>query len=208
MGKKVTIILGTAHFSSTPGKRSPDGLFREYAYSREICKAVQAALISDGYNCIIDCIQDDIQGLNSSQELAYRVKIVNQYCKQHPLESCVYVSIHVNAASNSGWKKATGWSVYTSKGTTKSDSLAECIYSVAKEILKPLGKKLRYDLKDGDHDFEENFYVLRKTSCPAVLTENFFQDSKEDIEWLQSEEGKQVIVNIHVKGIEKYLQSL
>ena len=30
----ITIILGTAHLSSTPGKRSPDGTFREYQYSR------------------------------------------------------------------------------------------------------------------------------------------------------------------------------
>ena len=35
-----TIILGTAHLKSTPGKCSPDGNFKEYEYSREVCKAV------------------------------------------------------------------------------------------------------------------------------------------------------------------------
>ena len=45
MGKESTvIILGTAHLATTPGKCSPDGQFREYAYSREIVAAVAAAL--------------------------------------------------------------------------------------------------------------------------------------------------------------------
>jgi hypothetical protein len=39
-----TIILGTAHLKSTPGKCSPDGKFREYKYSREIVAAVKAIL--------------------------------------------------------------------------------------------------------------------------------------------------------------------
>ena len=36
------------------------------------------------------------------------------------------------------------------------------------------GKKLRTDYADNDPDKESNFYVLKHTNCPAVLTENFF----------------------------------
>ena len=36
-----TIILGTAHLKSTPGKCSPDKKFYEYQYSRKVCKAVK-----------------------------------------------------------------------------------------------------------------------------------------------------------------------
>jgi len=39
-----TIILGTAHLKSTPGKCSPDKRLKEYAYSREIVAAVKAIL--------------------------------------------------------------------------------------------------------------------------------------------------------------------
>ena len=56
------IILGTAHLSSTAGKRSPDGLFREYKYSREICKLVKEALVQRGYDCVIDYEDDDRSG--------------------------------------------------------------------------------------------------------------------------------------------------
>jgi len=67
---------------------------------------------------------------------------------------------------------ASGWEIYTSKGNTKADKLATCIYNAAKNNLK--GKKLRTDFSDGDADKEADFYVLTHTKCPAVLTENFF----------------------------------
>lgn len=200
--QKIKIILGTAHLSSTPGKRSPDGKFREYAYSRKVCKAIQEELLSRGVDCVIDYIDDDMPGLTSSQELVKRVQIVNKLAKK---TDCLYVSIHVNASAKSGWNKATGFSIYTSPGETKSDILATDIFDAAVELLKPLGKSLRKDTSDGDPDFEENFYVLRKTICPAVLTENFFQNTKSDIEWLESEEGFKTVVAYHVNGIIKYL---
>lgn len=200
--KQIKIILGTAHLSSTPGKRSPDGKFREYTYSRKVCKAVQKELLSRGVDCVIDYEDDDMSGLTSSQELVKRVQIVNEMAKK---TDCLYISIHVNASAKNGWDKATGFAIYTSPGETKSDALATDIFDTASELLKPIGKSLRRDMSDGDPDYEENFYVLRKTSCPAVLTENFFQNSKEDVEWLESEEGFKTVVKYHVNGILKYL---
>ena len=199
---KIKIILGTAHLSSTPGKRSPDGKFREYAYSRKVCREVAKRLREEGVDCVIDYLDDDMPGLTSSQELVKRVQIVNTIAKK---TNCLYVSIHVNASAKSGWDKATGFSIYTSPGETKSDILATDIFDAAAELLKPIGKSLRKDTSDGDPDFEENFYVLRKTICPAVLTENFFQNSKSDVEWLESEEGFKAVVTYHVNGIIKYL---
>ena len=158
--------------------------------------------MSRGVDCVIDYIDDDMPGLTSSQELVKRVQIVNEMAKK---TDCLYISIHVNASAKNGWDKATGFAIYTSPGETKSDILATDIFDTAAEVLKPIGKSLRKDTSDGDPDFEENFYVLRKTICPAVLTENFFQNSKEDVEWLESEEGFKTIVTYHVRGILTYL---
>ena len=199
---KIKIILGTAHLSSTPGKRSPDGKFREYAYSRKVCREVAKRLREAGVDCVIDYEDDDMDGLTSSQELVKRVQIVNTIAKK---TNSLYISIHVNASAKSGWDKATGFSIYTSPGETKSDILATDIFDEATKLLKPIGKSLRKDISDGDPDFEENFYVLRKTICPAVLTENFFQNSTSDVEFLESEEGFKTIVTYHVNGILKYL---
>ena len=199
---KIKIILGTAHLSSTPGKRSPDGKFREYAYSRKVCREVAKRLREAGVDCVIDYLDDDMPGLTSSQELVKRVQIVNAIAKK---TNCLYVSIHVNASAKNGWDKATGFSIYTSPGETKSDILATDIFDEATKLLKPIGKSLRKDMSDGDPDYEENFYVLRKTLCPAVLTENFFQNTKSDVEFLESSLGFEAIVSYHVLGILNYI---
>ena len=67
------------------------------------------------------------------------------------------------------------------------------------------GKRIRTDYSDNDPDGEENFYLLRKTLCVAVLSENFFMDSHSDLEYLQSRAGKQAIIDTHVEGIIEYL---
>lgn len=198
-----TIILGTAHLKSTPGKCSPDGKFREYQYSREIVAAIKANLINLGYNVFVD-IEDDDLNVTQSRELSLRCKVVNDLCKVY--KDCIYVSIHVNAASSDGkWHTATGWEAYTTPGKTKADKLATCIYNAAKKNFKDV--KLRTDISDGDPDKEANLYVLKHTNCPAVLTENLFQDNKSDVEYLQSDKGFQEIVRIHVEGILEYIKS-
>lgn len=196
------IILGTAHLKSTPGKCSPDKKFYEYKYSREICKSLKAILQDMGYTVFIDIEDDDIKA-NQSQELSLRCKIVNDLQKKY--KNCIYVSIHVNAASSDGkWHSATGWEAYTSTGITAADRLAKYLYNAAKKNLK--GKKLRTDTSDGDPDKESNFYVLKHTNCPAVLTENFFQDNKDDVEYLTSDVGFHQIIRTHLEGILNYIK--
>jgi N-acetylmuramoyl-L-alanine amidase len=86
------------------------------------------------------------------------------------------VSIHVNAAGYvSKWLNATGWIVFTCSGQTESDKLAE--YLCESAIKNFPGRRIRTDMSDGDRDWVEDFYILRKSWCPAVLTENFFMDT-------------------------------
>ena len=210
------VILGTAHLETTPGKQSPDGKFRECLYSREIIKMIKNKLESRGYKVFID--YEDLQPNSAmkgstakqeqSRELIWRVNYVNNLCTKYGTSNCVYVSVHVNAAGADGqWKNARGWSVYTSPGKTKSDILATYLYEEAKTILPPDNKYyVRSDWSDGDPDYESNFYVLTRTKCPAVLTENLFQDNRDDVAFLSTDEGKKAIVDIHVNGILKYLE--
>ena len=196
-----TIILGTAHLKSTPGKCSPDKRLKEYAYSREIVAAVKAILQDYGYQVFVD-IEDDDLNVTQSQELCLRCKVVNDLCKVY--EDCIYVSIHVNAASSDGkWHTGTGWEVYTTPGKTKADNLATCLYNAAKYNAQD--KRMRTDFSDGDPDKEAHLYVLKHTICPAVLTENFFQDNKSDVDYLLSDRGFHDIVRLHVEGILRYI---
>ena len=191
------ILIDNGHGHNTPGKRSPDGKFREYAYNREIAKRIVADLIDRGHDAELLVPEDNDISLEE------RVRRVNALCSAHGKSNVILVSVHVNAAGNgSKWTNATGWSVYTCKGQTVSDKLAECLCEAA--IKNFPGKRIRTDYSDGDSDWEENFYILRQSLCPAVLTENFFMDGL-DLEFLQSKAGKQAIVDTHVEGIIEYI---
>lgn len=193
------ILIDTGHGENTPGKRSPDGKFREYLYVREIADQVVAQLRQRGYDA------ERIVMEFSDVELAERAKRVNEVCGRLGTKNVILVSIHINAAGNGEWMNAKGWSCYTSIGQTKADKLADCFYQVAEEQFA--GRKLRKDLTDGDPDWEAGFYMLKKTKCPAVLTENFFMDNKDDVAYLVSPEGRNAVVATHVEAIIKYIQS-
>ena len=172
------ILIDNGHGLDTSGKRSPDGNFLEYAYNREIAKRIVADLIDRG------CDAELLVPEDNDISLEERVRRVNEICltyepscpapTRHP--NVILISIHVNAAGDgSQWLSATGWSAYTCKGQTESDRLAECLCEAA--IKNFPGRRIRTDFSDGDSDWEEQFYILRKSLCPAVLTENFFMDN-------------------------------
>ena len=192
------IFIDNGHGLMTAGKRSPDGQFREPFYNREIARRVVSDLRDRGLDAELLVPEDD------DISLAERVRRVNAACFLMGKQNVILVSIHVNAAGNGfKWLNATGWSVYTCNGQTASDKLAECLCQAA--IKNFPGQRIRTDMSDGDMDWEEGFYILRKSLCVAVLTENFFMDSISDLEYLQSRAGKQAVVDTHVEGIVEYL---
>ena len=192
------IFIDNGHGLMTAGKRSPDGQFREPFYNREISRRVVSDLQDRGLDAELLVPEDD------DISLAERVRRINAACFLLGKQNVILVSIHVNAAGNgSKWLDATGWSVYTCKGQTESDRLAEILCEAA--IKNFPGRRIRTDFSDGDSDWEEGFYLLRKSLCVAVLTENFFQDCLSDIQYLQSRAGKQAVVDTHVEGIIDYL---
>lgn len=189
------ILIDNGHGSNTKGKRSPDGRLMEYAYTREIAELVVSKLLKKGIDA------ERIVREEVDVPLQERCRRVNQY----KASEAILVSIHCNAAgSGADWMSARGWEAWTSVGQTKADNLATCLYKAADEA----GLKTRKDMTDGDPDKEEGFYILKHTVCPAVLTENLFQDNKEDVAFLLSEDGKQAIVNLHVNGIINFIKTL
>jgi N-acetylmuramoyl-L-alanine amidase len=204
------VILGTAHLSTTPGKCSPDGKFKECVFSREVIKLIKEGLEAKGLTVYVDyeSLEPNSQMQSSSakeeqrKELNWRVNYVNNLCNKYGSSNCIYVSVHVNAAGADGkWKNARGWSVYVSpNSSTKSKKLASTLYEEASNS----------DLKGNRSVPTEKYWVAslavcRDTKCPAILTENLFQDNKEDVEFLSSEEGKKQIAQVHINGISNYL---
>ena len=195
------ILLDNGHGVETPGKRSPDGKFREYSYTREVAQKIVTKLLALGYDA------ERIVTEDKDITLGERCRRVNAFCNKLGTSNVIMVSIHNNAAGDgTKWMTGRGWSAYTTPGNTKSDKLAEFLYVEAKKSLPTI--KMRTETVDGDSDIEANFYILKNTNCPAVLTESLFQDNKEEVEFLTSTEGKQKIIDLHVNGIINYIKSI
>lgn len=210
--KGTVIILGTAHLATTPGKCSPDGSFREYAFSRKVVSETAEALRAEGYTVFIDYMESApnslMKGRNwkeeQNRELAWRVNFVNSLCAKYGKARCIYVSIHNDAAGGDGkWHDARGFSVRVSPmASASSKLLAHALYEAAEREGKAVtGNRATPPAKY----VEQSLYVLNKTACPAVLTENLFQDNRTDVAFLLSEEGRKAIVRLHVNGIKAYL---
>ena len=192
------ILIDNGHGIETPGKRSPDGVLREYAWNRLIAARIVDRLLSHGLDAQLLVPEErDIP-------LPERCRRVGAWCRQLGKDRVILISIHANAAGyGDRWYDATGWCAYTSRGNTRADALATCLYAAAQAHLP--GHRLRIDYTDADPDLEFDFYILRHTACPSVLVENFFMDSRPDCAFLLSPEGQQAIVDLHIDGIINYL---
>lgn len=193
------ILLDAGHGESTPGKRSPDGRLREYKYCREIANKVKEELTKEGFQ--VELVVTD----NTDVPLMERCRIVNQYCDKYGKTNTVLVSIHCNAAGNGeNWMNAKGWSVFISNNSSsKSKKLAECLFKAAQNENLALRKYSQTQVY-----WKQNLAICRETQCPAVLTENLFQDNKEDVDFLLSEKGKESITRLHVNGILDYIKAI
>ena len=191
------VMLDNGHGKTTDGKRSPDGMFMEYKWTRKFVKMLKLCLEKYGY-IVFDIVPED-----DDIALSKRAERVNSIVKEYGANSCIFLSIHNNAAGmGDKWYNVTGWEAYTTVGKTNSDRLAQLLY----EEIELQGIKTRKDITDGDYDKESNFAVLVKANCPAVLTENMFMDSKNDIEFLNSKEGINKLLIAHVNGIRRYYE--
>lgn len=192
------ILIDPGHGIDTSGKRSPDGKFLEYLWNRQIADLLLDRFMIMGIDASLVVTEtNDIS-------LATRVQRVNRVCSKVGASNVILLSIHSNAAGDgSKWMSAQGWSCYTSKGETNSDAIAECLYDAFEAEFSD--RKIRKDMSDGDRDYEENFYVLHKSKCPAVLLENYFYDNRDECAWLLKNETKERIADAIVKGIIQYI---
>ena len=198
----VLILVDNGHGVNTAGKRSPDGKLVEAVYTRDIAFRVVVELRRLGYEA--DLLTPEAYDVS----LLERVHRVNVKCQSRGRDKVLCVSIHCNAAGNgTEWQKATGWEIWTSKGRTDSDVLADHFVQMAKRHFE--GKTIReWKKEDGERDKEKNFTLLKSTLCPAVLTENFFMDCKKDVKYLLSKEGVSAVIRCHVDAIVSYLASI
>ena len=219
---KYHIIFDYGHGKTTSGKRSPAystlskedqtyfakypefGVDRYYEYlsNRVIGRETARQMRERGWQVHEILTQsEDLTDIG----LTVRANRVNAICAKYGANNCVFISFHSNAAGDGKWLTAQGWSAYTTKKQNESDKLATALYDEADKIFK--GRKIRKDMSDGDPDWEANFTVIYKTTCPSVLTESFFYDNIDDLKYIVSEVGRDAIIKVHINGIENYLNN-
>lgn len=183
----------------TPGKRSPiwddDTQYFEGVGNRLIREEIMKLLDAECINYIT------VNPGEADMSLGERVKIVNAHCRKRGTSNCLLISIHSDA-----WKKpeAHGWSCYTTKGQTASDLFAEILYEETQKVFP--NETFRSDTRDGDPDKEADFYIISKTLCPAVLSENFFMTNPEECKnILMNKQGRKKIATAHVNAILRWV---
>ena len=173
----------------TPGKRSPRWRDGTILYEGEFNRAIVARLVER-------LTADGIRYVNLTPEYAdvslpERVQRANAF---HGQAACILVSVHANAGGGRGYE------VYTSRGDTQADDVASVFFDKFKAAFPEA--RMRADLLDGDTDKEANFYMLRHTRMPAILTENFFMDNEEECRtYLMTAEGRDRIAGAHYDAI-------
>lgn len=193
------ILIDNGHGINTPGKCSPDGRHKEWAWSREMAQMIVEELVSRGYDA------QRIVTETTDISLRDRTRRVNDICKSYGATNCLLISVHNNAAGADGqWHNAKGWSVWIAQNaSTKSKKFAQLIYDYADKA----GLRGNRSVPT-ERYWVASLAIVRDTNCPAVLTENLFQDNEEDVDYLQSSAGKHTIAMVHVNAIIDYIKSL
>lgn len=196
------VLVDNGHGINTKGKCSPDKRLKEYLWTRTASKMIVSRLCEIGIDA--DLLVPEMNDI----PLSTRVKRVNDTCKKLGSSNVLLVSIHNNAGgSGIKWMDSRGFSVFVSKNASKkSKELAEMLTdeAVSRRLIGnrsiPKDKYWTWSWTDKD------IYILKNSNCPAVLTENLFQDNKEDVDYLLSPEGLLNLVNLHVEMIKKYCE--
>jgi N-acetylmuramoyl-L-alanine amidase len=190
--------LDAGHGRRTAGKRSPvfelEGKttqFLEYEFNRDIIARMIGTLDEKGVRYFITVPEVDIDDF-----LQGRVDRANS--KQSDIPK-LFVSIHANAApapSANSWcadsiRGIETWHFHGSKTGQKIAGIFQ------RHLIAQTGFNNRH-LKSRP---QGQFFVLRRTNMPAILTENGFYNNRLEVLELMKPEVRQKIADAHVEAI-------
>jgi N-acetylmuramoyl-L-alanine amidase len=87
---------------------------------------------------------------------------------------------------------------------TEADKYATVLFNAATRFFP--NWKMRVNYSDEDPDKESQFYLLKHTVCPAILSENFFMDNETDCRYIMTKEGRQQVADMHVSAFKKMIE--
>ena len=183
---KLLIALDDGHGTSTPGKRTPTmpsgKTIHENEFNRAVVRFLDQELKHCGFGTILVAPGDADTPLQTRTDIANKAG------------ADAFISIHYNAYNSVFDNKLGGIEIYHNKGSVQGKRLADCVH-----------KYLIKGTKQADRGVKEaDFYVLRKTDMPAILSENGFMDKLEEAELMVQEYFQREVAKEHAMGICEY----
>ncbi len=190
--EKRIIILDNGHGADTPGKCSPDGRHCEWQWCRIMTALISDGLRAAGFDTIILVPED------ADVSLHERCRRANVIASVSP---SLLISIHNNAAgSGAYWHSASGFCAFVSHNASAYSRRFAAIITEEASSRGLMGNRRT------PHEgyWTAGLAICRDTCCPAVLTENMFQDNRADVAFLASEEGRNAIAALHIAAVLKF----
>lgn len=187
--------IDSGHGALTPGKRSPvlpDGRqLLEYQFNRDITARIFARLDEIGVAYF-----DVVPEVNVGNFLRQRVERANRLSTSLPR---IFVSIHGNAGPAPTLQDFTddrirGIETWHYHGSPKGRRIAGIFQQKLIEHTGMANRHLRSRMTG-------QFFVLRATRMPAILTENGFYNNRFDLELMLTDAFRQKVADAHVAAI-------
>lgn len=184
----------------TEGKRSP--VWEDETFFKGNVTGTTRQLFEGEFNrAIVNRLAEKLQehGIRyvklvpQDQDISVYERIIRAktWCEQ---ENCILISIHANETDGVSTK---GIEIFKPRGEAQSDKLAEVFTEHWSEITPSIRIRV-----DGDYEKEENFKLIRKVPCPAILIENWYMDNPYECKnWLLSDVGRNEIVLVYLQAI-------
>ncbi|MFJ7935509.1 N-acetylmuramoyl-L-alanine amidase [Sporosarcina sp. NPDC096371] len=163
------IIIDAGHGPETAGKRSPDGVLREFHFNSAVANLVKHYLIEEGLSIFF--AHDERKDVPLSERTAYA----------NNLNADAFISIHANA-HGSDWNQANGIETYA-YSAARQESLV--LAALVQQSLITACKRADRGVKKAD------FAVLRDTRMAAVLIECGFMTNREEAALLRDKAYQQ-----------------
>lgn len=187
-------IIDPGHGAKTKGKRSPvdenGNQLLEYEYNQEIAHHLSDMLNREGIENIIT-IPDPT---NFGNALYYRVNKANNLKTELPK---IFVSIHGNAGPSDEFSTAFR-GIETFFFSERGRELATVFQSHLVDTLQLRDRGVKYG----------RFFVLRNTTCPAILTETGFYNNPDEFKKMMNPNFRKRVAEAHLEAIKEIESSI
>ena len=139
---------------------------------------------------------DAINLVDTEEDVSLRRRVSDANKIHREKGNCIYISVHANAFGNGrDFNNAKGTCTFYHYRSATGEVLAKSLQKWLSELTPFHDRGIRAN------ETWANFYVLRKTHMPAVLSENGFMTNFDDAINLMDPSVRQAIANAHYNMI-------